>query len=305
MSGFYGLPTGALQNDYLRLEYLAEAGPRIVRLCLGDSDENLLAELPDFGWPTPHGRYHVRGGHRLWHAPESSPRTYVPDDNGLTVRTFPGGVELRQPTEASTGLRKVLLIQLHRDRPAVTLTHQLCNDGAWPVEVAPWAITQLRLGGLVVLPQSGWPGAGDGLSPNRHLVLWPYARWDDPRLHLHDDYLLFQATARQPACKFGYLNTDGWAAYLRDTTLLVKRFQPLPEASHPDRNCNVEVYGHDQFVELETIAPLALLNPGAVTQHIEVWELFSDVALEPAYPGIRAIRRYLDQPRRLTAEPRA
>lgn len=71
MTDFYGLPTGGLGNDRLRLEYLAEAGPRLVRLFLNGSAtrENLLAELPDVVWPTPFGPYRAHGGHRLWTRP--------------------------------------------------------------------------------------------------------------------------------------------------------------------------------------------------------------------------------------------
>ena len=82
---FYGLPTRILSNQHLRLEFLAEAGPRIVRLSLAGSGENLMAEVPDIHWTTPYGEYYLRGGHRLWHAPEAVPRSSVPDNDSLTV----------------------------------------------------------------------------------------------------------------------------------------------------------------------------------------------------------------------------
>jgi hypothetical protein len=289
MSDFYGLPTCLLANDHLRLEYLAEAGPRIVRLFAAGSAENLLAEVPEFHWVTPLGQYHVRGGHRLWHAPESRPRTYVPDDHGLSVHKLEDGVELCQPTESPTGLRKSLTIQLHPGQPAVTLTHRLTNEGVWPIEVSPWAITQLRLDGLIILPQPAPVDGDEALRPNRHLVLWPYARWDDPRLSLGDDFILFQARSGVPACKIGYLNTQGWAAYLRNGTLFVKSFQPQVGAAHPDRNCNVEVYGNDHFVELETVAPMTSLEPRQSAAHVEHWELFTGLDCEPTREGVRAL----------------
>ena len=43
---FYGLPTILISNNHLTLECLANAGPRIVRLFLHGSKENLLKELP-------------------------------------------------------------------------------------------------------------------------------------------------------------------------------------------------------------------------------------------------------------------
>jgi hypothetical protein len=300
MSDYHGLPTGTLGNDHLRLEYLAEAGPRLVRLFVNGSatGENLLAEVPELVWSTPLGPYRVQGGHRLWHAPEAMPRTYVPDDRGLTVKDLSNGVELRQPTEAATGLRKTLIIQLQPDRAALTLTHSLTNEALWPVETAPWAITQLRLGGRVVLPQPDEAAGSDEINyrfrPNRHLVLWPYAHWDDPRLTVHNDVVLFQAQPRLPPCKLGYLNTHGWAGYLHEGLLFVKQFQPQPTAIHPDWNCNVEVFGNDRFVELETLAPLTRLEPGQSATHVEGWTFFTGVPSETTCADVQSLIRKMD-----------
>jgi len=62
---FHGLPTRSIGNQHLRIEFLAEAGPRIVRLFVGGGDDNLLAELPEVKMETPYGDYSLYGGHRL------------------------------------------------------------------------------------------------------------------------------------------------------------------------------------------------------------------------------------------------
>ena len=152
METFYGLPIETVGNDHLRLEVLAEAGPRIVGLYLAGSGDNVLAEVPEGFADTVNGRYHFRGGHRLWHAPEQFNRTYVPDDAGLTLERTVNGAILTQPTEAATGIRKQIEIAFAPNRAAVTLTHRLTNEGVWQVELAPWAITQMRLGGTAVFP---------------------------------------------------------------------------------------------------------------------------------------------------------
>ena len=187
---FYGLPIRTLDNGAIRLDYLAEAGPRIVRLFAAGSDENLFAELPDLQIETPHGPYFIRGGHRLWHSPEAFPRSYLPDNAGLSITELADGVRLTQPIEEPTGIRKSLEIRLTPDQPIVTITHELKNECIWPVELAPWAITQMRLGGVAILPQQTTALDATGLLPNRHLVLWPYTRWSDPRLQLGDDHAI-------------------------------------------------------------------------------------------------------------------
>jgi hypothetical protein len=278
VADFYGLPTGTLENGFVRLEYLATAGPRLVRLFLNGVAENQLAEVPGWGWDTPYGRFLPRGGHRLWHAPEAMPRTYVPDDEGLVVEKLADGVCLVGPVEGPTGMRKSIEVRLSAGRPALTLHHRLENAGTGPVELVPWAITQLPLGGVVLLPQ---PVNTSGLGPNRHLVLWPYTRWSDERLRLGDEAICVQAWPREAPFKVGYLNDRGWLAYLRAGVLFVKRFSLPGGRPYPDRNCNVELYCNDRVVELETLAPLGRLAPGQVATHTEQWELYAGPAQVP------------------------
>ncbi len=279
MPDYYGLPTGTLDNGFLRLEYLATAGPRIVRLFLPGSPENLLAEVPGWFWETPLGRFFPYGGHRLWHAPEAMPRTYVPDNDGLTVEPLPDGVRLLHPADPVTGVAKSVDLCLAPGRPALSLHHTLRNDGPWPVELAPWAITQLPLGGVAVLPQ---PTGDTGLLPNRCLVLWPYSHWGDERLHLGDGVIRIVARPLAEPFKLGYLSEAGWLAYLRAGILFCKRFALSADSPYPDRNCNVEVYCNDRVIELETLAPLVRLEPGQSTEHVEEWEVYGDPQQAPA-----------------------
>ena len=272
---FYGLPTRIISNAYVRLEFLAEAGPRIVRLMLAGSDENQLAEVPDIHWTTPYGDYYMRGGHRLWHAPEAVPRSSVPDNGGLTIEEGDTVVRLSQLPEPDTRIRKSMEIRLHDDTPAVTVRHELMNSGVWPVELAPWAITQLPLGGIAVLPQRTEPMDRDRVTPNRHLVLWPYTHWHDPRLCLGDEHVLIEARPEPSVFKVGTMNPHGWIGYLREDILFVKRFQVLADQPHADMGCNVEVYCNDRFIELETLAPLCRLEPGRSVTHVETWELYA------------------------------
>jgi hypothetical protein len=286
---YYGLPTHILSNGQVQLEFLAEAGPRLVRLTLNGSHENLLAELPDAVIPNPpYGDYRMRGGHRLWHAPEDPVRTYIPDNEGLQVESLQGnGVLLRQPTEVAAGITKSMEIHLHDERPSLTICHSLKNDGLWPVELAPWAITQLRVGGWAVLPHAA-PSPKPLLS-NRHLVLWPYTRWQDPRLFLQGPYVFIAAKPEDGACKVGFLGHHGWLGYLVQNVFFLKRFQPQVEQVHPDTGCNTEVYCCNQFIELETLGPMCKLEPGQSVSHTEQWEVHAAPDVPPTPDGVRAL----------------
>jgi hypothetical protein len=268
---YFSLPIHRLENDYLTLDYLAGAGPRIVRLIPRKLGQNLLAEVPEAQLQSPYGPFHLWGGHRLWHAPETAARTYVPDDGGLRVETERGGARLTCD-EPHTGIRKELHLALHPQAAHVRLTHRLTNLGLWAIELAPWAITQLVSGGVAVLPMPGQLDA-EGLLPNRLVALWPYSRWDDPRLRLGEQTIEVAAQPLAQPFKLGVMNHAGWAEYrYRDVTFR-KRFTPRPELPHVDFGCNVEVYTSDKFLELETLGPLTRLEPGEVVEHVEVWEI--------------------------------
>ena len=273
-TNYHGLPTRILENEHLRIEYLAEAGPRMVRLHLAGSDTNLFVEVPERKRATPYGEYRIRGGHRLWHAPEAFPRTYLPDNDGLTVTDLSHGVSLQGPVEIAGGIQKTIEIELHSDRPAITVRHTLQNYNLWPVELAPWALSQMPLSGLAIFPQTVGDLDPSGLLPNRQLVLWPYTTWGDARLHLGDDLIFIQAESHLPPLKIGYLNRHGWIAYLHAGILFVKRFSPQPERPHVDFGCNIESFCNDLFIEMEIIAPLSQLQPGAAVTHTELWEFY-------------------------------
>lgn len=276
MSEFYGISTIQLSAHNVELECLETAGPRIVRLRYKDSP-NLLAELPQISIPTPFGEYHYMGGHRLWHAPEGMPRSYIPDNEGLTLSKLADGVLLDGKPEVATSIHKKIEVHLSPDKPLVILNHTLTNEGLWEVELAPWALTMFRLGGKVVLPiQEQNPDSMD-LLPNRHLTLWPYSHINDPRLHLDDGFIILDAQPQLPPIKIGTFNPLGWMAYWLDGILFRKSFEVKPNSAYPDLGCNAESYCDNRFIELESLGPLTRLSPGEQISHTETWELYDQL----------------------------
>ena len=172
------LPFASIENKFLRLDYLTATGPRIIGLYARGVEGNLLAETPDVHWPAPHGEFYLRGGHRLWTAPEAP--FYICPEDGVSIVEEKNKVVLRSPADTS-GLEKEISFRLDENR--VLIDHRIPWHGDKPIEFAPWAITQLRLGGMAILPQS----SSEGLEPNRNPVFWPYSQIHDERLELHDE----------------------------------------------------------------------------------------------------------------------
>jgi hypothetical protein len=205
------------------------------------------------------------GGHRIWKAPEDSFYN-CPEDN-VTVVKEKNRVTLRNHIDAS-GLQKEISFTL--DGNCVFLTHQLIWHGQEPIELAPWTITQLPLGGVAILPQSS---LCEGSAPTRSLAIFPYSTITDPRLEIHDELILVHGTADRDAFKVGSYNPFGWAAYLLEKALFIKHFPVSDFRTLPDMGSNTEVYVRDLYLELETLGELTWLKPGAAVTFEESWEL--------------------------------
>lgn len=275
MNNFQGFSTNTISNNTLKLEYLVDAGPRIVRLFVSGKG-NLFADIAN-KVTTQYGDFSFRGGHRLWHSPEAMPRTYIPDDEGVTVENIPGGVILQGPCEKGTGIIKTIELRLSPDQPRVMLTHTLTNQGLWPIKLAPWTITMFKLGGTIVIPLQEGNRDADGLLHNRIITLWPYTHIADPRLAIQDDFITIQALSAPNSIKIGSFCPAGWIAYWIDGVLFKKSFDTVPEVLYPDGGCNIESYCNNNFAELEALGPMTTLEVGKSTTFHEVWEIFPNL----------------------------
>lgn len=283
---FNGLPCLWLAGGGLRLAVTTDRGPRVVFCGVGEG-RNLLAETPDFVLPAPRsrgggpGELRLLGGHRLWYAPELPERTYWPDDEPVAVEALPGGARFVAPPDG-VGIEKAMAFQF-ADRPAaagappgVTVTHRLRNGGDAALELAPWALTMVLLGGVALLPQPQGNVDELGLLPNRFLTLWPYSDPADPRLRWGNRIVLVRGVPGA-ANKLGYRNAHGWLAHWLDGTLFVKTYDSRLGSRHPDNGCNAECYLNDRFMEVESLGGLVTLGPGEAIEHREVWHFYGGV----------------------------
>lgn len=257
------LPSASIENEFLRLEYLTEEGPRIIGLYAKGVADNLFAVTPEAHWSTPHGEYYLRGGHCLWTAPEDP--FFTCPEQGLHIHQN-GSLLLKSPVDEA-GLEKEIAIRLDGDR--VHLSHRVTWHRATFIELAPWSITQVRLGGMAILPLPH----RDGLLPDRNLVLWPYSEIHDDRFELEDGLILVHGRAREFPFKVGNFNSHGWVAYALGDALFVKRFTVDTTGRYPDFGCTAEAYVKDACVELESLGTLKVLKPGEFMTYDETWEV--------------------------------
>ena len=266
-----------LSNEIVEVIVTTDVGPRIVRYGFIGED-NLLGETGEDMVKTELGVWKPIGGHRLWTAPESMPRSYSPDNDPVAFTLDGNTVRLVQPVEPKTGIQKELTVTLEATGTAVTVLHTLTNRSVWDIEVSPWALTIMNTGGEVIIPHEPYRSHDEYLPPARPLALWHYTDLSDPRWTIGKKYIRLKSNPQmKESQKIGVGNAQGWAAYVRNRTLFVKRYPWVAGATYPDFGSNTETYTAGTFIELETLGPLESVAPGASVEHVERWYLFRNV----------------------------
>jgi hypothetical protein len=267
-----------LSNGTVEVVVTTGIGPRVIWYAFAGGD-NILAELPDTPpTKTALGEWRPWGGHRLWAAPEAMPGSYGPDNDPVQVEVDGSTVTLEQAPDAA-GLQKTLIVTLAETGTGLTVGHRLANRSVWPLTIAPWALTIMNGGGSVIVPNEPYAAHEDALLPTRALATWAYTDLSDPRWTLGRKYIRLRTDASRAAPqKIGVANRRGWAAYLRNGTLFVKRYDWQEGAQYPDFGVNTETYTAANFIELETLGALGELAPGASATHEERWSLFRNVS---------------------------
>jgi hypothetical protein len=281
-----------LTNGNVELIATTDVGPRIIRSGFVGQDNMFHEAASDMG-KTGGDEWRGYGGHRLWHAPESKPRTYFPDNYPVKYEMAGDALRLIQGTECTTGLQKTIEITLASDSNHARISHGITNTNLWPVLFAPWALTVMRAGGKAIFPQEPYAPHPDipdfdgqqvdkrYYLPVRNLVMWSYTKLSDPRWVFTDQYLILkQDPSKDRPQKLGMSNTLGWAAYAVGGNLFVKKAHYENAALYPDGGCNFETFTNADMLEVESLGPVVNLGPGDTVTHVEDWYLFDNVSFE-------------------------
>lgn len=248
-------------------------GPRILSLKFRNSD-NLFAQLP--GEYLSYGnkkKFFFYGGHRLWVAPEIPTITYSSDEAPITIKEENEPISLIQDKDLNTGLQKELRILKSDLENTIIVDHILKNICEKPKTVAPWAITQFKLGGFAILPLNETDGNSNPFIPNRSIVLWPYTDVYDPRIKIENKLLFVMSTPARNALKIGIPNRQNWIGYVFEDALFIKYSKNFNKICKLDLGAAAQCYCNNKFIELETLGNLVTLNPGRVIKHREIWHL--------------------------------
>lgn len=266
-----------LSNGEVELMVTKDVGPRIIRFgFIGEA--NMFAEVPGQQGGTGEAEWMIRGGHRFWIAPEAKPWSYEPDNVPVAMTEIDGGVRTNQPAGSITGVSKQMEIRLARDSNEVEIVHTLKNESEQDVEVACWGLSVMGLGGQAIIPLPEKIPHPERLTHNQGWSIWGYTDFSDPRWTLGSRCLLFRQDPALGPNKLGMAHREGWVGYQREGFLFVKYFDYNEGSRYPDGGCNFETFSNEEILELESLAGLVALKPGATTTHTERWALHRGVA---------------------------
>ena len=178
-------------NGEIELVVTGDVGPRIMHFGFAGG-QNLLKEYPEQLGKSGEEKFQLRGGSRIWKAPEDPVATWAPDNVPVEVHVTASGLTAREPVEPLTGLQKEISVEMAATGTTVKVTYRIANKGLFPLEFSPWALTMMAQGGVAI---TGFPPRGkhpEVLEATNPLVMWAYTDLSDKRWTFTKKYVILR-----------------------------------------------------------------------------------------------------------------
>src|SRR5262249_33748649 len=115
-----------LTNGDAELIVTLDVGPRIISYRLANG-KNVFKEYSEQLGKMGEKDWQIRGGHRLWVAPEDLTRTYFPDNGPVAYKEGADLVRFMPGPETPYGIQKELAVRLAPSGSRVTVVHTIKN----------------------------------------------------------------------------------------------------------------------------------------------------------------------------------
>jgi hypothetical protein len=269
----------SISNGQAELIVTLDVGPRVISYKT-PGGHNVFKNYPEQLGGSGESEWMIRGGHRLWIAPEGDV-SYSLDNTPVVHEMLPNGIRLDTPPVEPYGLRKLLTVTLDEDSTHVTLHHKVINESSKPIEISSWGLSVMAPGGLEIIPLPELKEHPQALLPHRIIVPWDYVDMTDPRWRFGGQFFTLRQTQDGGPTKLGLNHKEKWVAYLNGENLFIKAFDYIEGERYTDFGCNFETFTNPYMLEMETLSPLRKLQPGESVEHTENWYLVGNVT-QPA-----------------------
>lgn len=245
-----------------------EFGIRISYLSF-DGSENLFFEQPKemTDLSTSDG-WRVRGGHRLWVAPEG-PHDYYPDNEPISAEILENGLLVRQKNDPR--LRGEREIEIHfLSENTLEILHRVKNTDTDARRFSLWGVTSMAPGGTEYIPMAVRDGGSD---PNHVFTTWDYTSLGDERATYARDLITLDHCATGKKYKIGVGHPEGSVRYVNRGVVFEKLMDVKAGAEYPDGGVSFETFLCDHMVEIETLSPMMDVGAGETATYSEFWKL--------------------------------
>ena len=264
--GIYGKCLFA-DNEIIEVGIPLDFGLRVGHFSfVGES--NVFFEQPkDMTNFTTEAGWRIRGGHRLWLAPEK-PSTYCPDNDPIEYSINGESIILTQKEDP--WLHIVKSFTLCFDGAKLHVSHKIVNLGNDSLECSLWAISVMAAGGTEYIDFERRDG---GMDHWHRISTWDYTSLGDPRATYTRDEIKIQHMPIDERYKIGVGHPYGPVRYENGNVIFKKHFTVEKDKLYPDANVSYETYFSKYMVEMESLSPLFTIVQNEEAEHTEVWEL--------------------------------
>ncbi len=256
-----------MDNGILEIGVALEFGLRICHFSfLGR--ENIFYEHPlSLDRFTTEEGWRLRGGHRLWLAPEGE-AVYAPDNHPIRYTLIEDGIAITQERDDRLGVIKEMRVTFEEGR--VCVGHKITNVGDGLLECALWPISVMAPGGV---ERIGLRKRSGGYDPLHHISIWDHSNLGDPRATYKKDEIILTHMDIDCPYKIGVGHPEGEVRYANRGVVFFKDYERHEGATYPDGSVSYETFLSKFMVEIESLSPLYRLRPGESAEHFEYWRL--------------------------------
>ncbi len=256
-------------NGVVQLVIPLEYGIRIAHFSfLGE--ENVFYEQPsDMKELSTEDGWRIRGGHRLWLAPENSD-TYCPDNAPISYEVQDEKIVLTQEIDAWLGVRKSMCISFGADA-SVSITHKIVNCNPHDITRSLWAISVMAPGGTEYIPLGERKSSA---SPFHHISWWYHTCLGDERADYEEERIVIRHLPIDKRYKIGVDHPAEPIRYINKGVVFEKSYDFKKDAVYPDGNVSYETFFCRHMTEIESLSPLYTIAPTESAEHTETWKLY-------------------------------
>ena len=256
-----------LENGVIEAGVPLDFGLRVAHFSFS-GEENVFFEQPrDMVKFTNEKGWRIRGGHRLWLAPERK-EDYAPDNDPVAFEIRKDSVLFTQKKDPLLGVIKSFELSLKENK--MKILHRVRNVSGEKMRVSLWALSVLKPGGVLTVPLKEREG---GMDPLHRLSLWDYTTLSDDRFHFEKNRIQITQRPALQSLKIGVGHPASPPFYERGDTVFYKHIPFFEGKEYPDGGVSFEVFVSDYMTEIEGLSPLFDLLPEKEAVYEEILEL--------------------------------